>query len=132
MPLTTAASSWPTPASRDAKGENSHQHMARTDGRTDGRSKNHADQLPNFVMYRFSLQDQTMTDGQTSSSTDQNSPRRRLNPNFAEWLMGWPPGWSTADPTACGASEMALFRSKLRSHLSALVGDSESMGARDD
>ncbi len=32
------ASAWPTPASRDQKGENSMAHMLRTDGRTDGRT----------------------------------------------------------------------------------------------
>jgi hypothetical protein len=31
-------------------------------------------------------------------------PRRVLNPQFVEWLMGWPIGW-----TAFGPVEMGLF-----------------------
>lgn len=123
MNLSRDAATWPTPASRDAKGENSQQHMSRTDGRT---GKNHADQLPNFVAHLFySHQDQTMTDGLKSYESAPISPRRRLNPNFAEWLMGWPPGWSTADPTACDASETALWRCRLQSQLCILVGGSD-------
>lgn len=118
------AANWPTPASRDYKGENSSQHMTKTDGRTDGRSRNHADQLPNFVMYRFSHQDQTMNDGKTSSPNTQTS-RRRLNPQFVDFLMGWLPGWTNTEPTACGAEEMALYRSKLDSHLSRLLDGQE-------
>lgn len=97
------------------------------DGRTDGRSKNHADQLPNFVIHIFySHQDPTMSDGLKSSESNPGSPRRRLNPNFAEWIMGWPMFWTVADKTACGASEMALWRYRLDSQLSRLLADSES------
>lgn len=122
-PLTIASSAWPTPASRDQKGENSMAHMLRTDGRTDGRI-HHIDQLPNFVMFHFSHQDQTMNDGQKSSAPDQTS-RQRLNPQFVDWLMGWPPGWTSTDLTACDAEEMESYRSKLHSHLSLLLGEQE-------
>lgn len=81
------------------------------------------DQLPNFVAY--SPLAQAINDGRESSPSDPTSPRRRLNPTFAEWLMGWPPGWTIAEPTACGASEMALWRCRLDSQLSCLLGDSE-------
>lgn len=115
MPLTVAASSWPTPASRDAKGENSETHATLTGG-----GRKHMDQLPNFVAY--SPQVRAIPAGLTSSASGLNLPRRRLNPNFAEWLMGWPTGWTVPDPTACGASETALWRSKLDAQLSRLVG----------
>ena len=39
--------------------------------------------------------------GQESSPSDQNSPPpspRRLNPNFVEWLMGLPIGWTDLKP----------------------------------
>lgn len=123
MPLTVAASVWPTPASRDQKGENSLVHILRTDGRTDGRLQ-HIDQLPNFVMFHFSHQDQTMTDGQQSLQQGPTS-RRRLNAQFVDWLMGWQPGWTNTEPTACGAEEMELYRSKLDFHLSSLLGAPE-------
>ena len=53
---------WPTPASRDYKGQNSLKHLAKARG--------HHDQLPNAV----ALQGQI---GQ-------------LNPMWVEWLMGYP------------------------------------------
>lgn len=34
--------------------------------------------------------------------------KRKLNPNFVDWLMGWPVGWSSAD-RAFSAEEMALY-----------------------
>lgn len=37
--------------------------------------------------------DQTMPDGSTSSA-----PKRRLNPQFVDWLMGWCPGWTGSGP----------------------------------
>ena len=71
--LQVLVQTWPTPATRDHKGTNSSQHMNRTDGRTDGRSRNHADQLPNFVAHFFLPQDQTMRDGQESSNNGRGS-----------------------------------------------------------
>lgn len=67
-----------------------------------------------------------MADGQTSLPQDQTSPPRlRLNAQFVDLLMGWYPGWTSTEPTACGAEETALWRSKLQSHLSALLGEPE-------
>lgn len=34
-----------------------------------------------------------------------------LNPDWVEWLMGWPIGWTASEP-----SEMAKFQQWLRSH----------------
>jgi len=125
--LSTVAmqTNWPTPAGRDYKGSNSSQHMTKTDGRTDGRSRNHADQLPNFVMHYFSPQDQTMNDGPTSLPKAPPS-RRRLNPQFVDWMMGWPPGWTNTEPTACDAAAMESWRCKLDCALSNLLGAQES------
>lgn len=50
------------------------------------------------------------------------SERKRLNPTFVEWLMGWPLFWTSTEPTGCGAEEMALYRRKLQSLLSSLCG----------
>ncbi|GIV82472.1 MAG: hypothetical protein KatS3mg051_1826 [Anaerolineae bacterium] len=44
-----------------------------------------------------SRQAQPPTGGQTSSSATPTS-HLRLNPRFAEWLMGWPPGWTSLHP----------------------------------
>lgn len=115
-----AIGAWPTPASRDEKGENSLAHMLRTDGRI-----HHIDQLPNFVMYHSLHQDQTMNDGQQSSSSTHTSPRR-LNPAFASWLMGWPWWWPNPGRISFAQSEMVSYRSRLHSQLSCLLGEQES------
>ena len=44
---------------------------------------------------------QTETVGQESSPSDQTSPQpspKKLNPNFVEWLMGLPIGWTDLKP----------------------------------
>ena len=40
---------------------------------------------------------ETETDGSESSPSAPTS-RRQLNPRFAEWLMGWEPGWTSLAP----------------------------------
>jgi hypothetical protein len=48
--------------------------------------------------------------------------RRSLNPLFVEWLMGWPPGWTLLAWTdfACSATELSLWRQRMRSALLSL------------
>lgn len=43
--------------------------------------------------------DQATQAGQQSSET-----RRVLNPQFVEWLMGWPIGWTALEPVETGLS----------------------------
>lgn len=50
--LQTAADKWPTPASRDHKGENGPDHL------TNGTGRLHLDQLPNAVAFLYSRPDQ--------------------------------------------------------------------------
>jgi hypothetical protein len=46
------------------------------------------------------------------SATRQRKPAgARLNPDFVDWLQGWPPGWSACAPLGTGS-----FRSWLQSH----------------
>lgn len=63
--------------------------------------------------------------GETSSINSPKSPRH-LNPLFGAWLMGWPSTWVIVEPHALSASETALFRSVLQSHLSYLLGEQGS------
>jgi hypothetical protein len=65
--LQTAAKMWPTPTTRDHKGANSDEHLAKARG--------YHDQLPNAVKM----------EGHSSGS---------LNPAWVEWLMGFPAGWT--------------------------------------
>ena len=109
---------WPTPAARDHKGANSEQHATVTGG-----DRKHMDQLANFVAY--SPLAQAIQDGPESLPPSPGLPQpstKRLNPYFAERLMGWPLGWTSATaPSASSASETALWRCKLQQHLSCLL-----------
>lgn len=40
----------------------------------------------------------------------------KLNPQFAEWLLGWPPDWTSVDPQDCGESAMDKYRQWLEWH----------------
>lgn len=50
--------------------------------------------------------------------------KAKLNPNFVDWMMGWPVGWTIAR-TGFDAREMASWRSRLRSLLAYLLGGQE-------
>lgn len=52
--------------------------------------------------------------------------RRRLNPAFTCWLMGWPIWWTNPAITNSVKPETELWRSKLQSQLSRLLGEPES------
>jgi hypothetical protein len=68
----------------------------------------------------YSRQDPATPDGETSSSGGRTS-RPRLNPAFAGWLMGLPWWWTHPDVTSSAQSEMAAYRSALRSDLRYLL-----------
>jgi len=136
-PLPSQAAQWPTPASRDHKGENSADHLENGTGRL------HLDQLPNFVAHRFSRPDPlTWPHGGMSLRAILNSRRlfrlatsrlspatlrrlskrenwnkRRLNPVFVGSLMGWPTGHALCD---CSETEFAHWQRRMRGALSRL------------
>lgn len=56
---------------------------------------------------------ETSTHGEPSSPSNRGS-RRRLNPAFVEWLMGFPDLWTYPEPTGSDASEMRSYLSKQR------------------
>ena len=65
------AEHWPTPATRDWKGDNSELHVTETGG-----GRKHMDQLPNFVTHHFQSfhpDPTTMSNGRKSSSDGPNS-----------------------------------------------------------
>jgi hypothetical protein len=54
--------------------------------------------------------------------------RRKLNPNFVDWLMGWPIGWSSGSESAgpdCKSVETALYLSNARRRLESFGGGSD-------
>lgn len=102
--LTGAAKLWATPSSRDFKDSDG---MATTGMNPDGTERTRLDQLPRQA-FQFGLPaPQTPPLGPTSSVDTTTSPRpskRRLNPRFVEWLMGWPLGWTAFAPVAMASS----------------------------
>lgn len=131
--LSAQALQWPTPASRDWKGENGEAHL------TNGTGRLHMDQLPNAVAHAFTRPDPVITPHGPKLSQLRpiwrplrvlliashgratwrrlwkGRSRRRLNPLFVEWLMGWPSGHAL-----CGCSEMefTLWQRDMRGALS--------------
>jgi len=97
----------PTPAARDYRSPNAASHMDRSTG------AKHLDQLPNFIEHCFLPDPPTSTHGGKSLC----GSTRRLNPDFVDWLMGLPPGWTDYAPL-----ETASYLSKVRSLLRSFLG----------
>ena len=96
---------WRSPTSRDWKGESAESWRTRETG----------DLTPTLADQVLSLPlPTTPKDGQSSSESAPTS-RRRLNPLFVEWLMGWPIGWTSLAPLGSGSQATASVRSRRRS-----------------
>ncbi|WP_234033124.1 hypothetical protein [Erythrobacter rubeus] len=148
MLLPGQAEHWPTPASRDHKGANSTDHVT-----TNGTGRMHMDQLPNFVEHSFPLSPlvQAIRSGPPSSKpsrwllrlylmlTRPDMPtfkrkrswvrrvsRRKLNPYFVEWLMGWPIGWTDFAPAGTALSP---WLQRMRGNLSTLSTPKPEIGS---
>lgn len=102
MNLQGQAKAWPMPKGRDVKGESQRGEAAPMDA------------LPNMACH-FSPPGRTIPGGPSSSPSGPTLPppsKRRLNPLFVSWLMGFPIGW-----TNCDVSGMpwCLFKRRMRS-----------------
>jgi DNA (cytosine-5)-methyltransferase 1 len=87
--LDQQARMFPTPAARDYRTPNKTAYSERGGGAK-------GEQLQNFVEHHLDLNSPPVRptlDGQKSSEPSPHS-RRRLNPRFVEWLMGFPIGWT--------------------------------------
>jgi len=94
---TAKARMWPTATATSAKGWSPGHNQAETDDRLD------------YSVERLSFQ------------AGQTTPPKRLNPEWVEWLMGWPQGWTALKPL-----EMARFHEWQRQHLPCSVSDNKS------
>jgi hypothetical protein len=78
--------------------------------------------------FQLSPQDQPTPDGPSCwcaiPGCARPSHKRKLNPIFETWLMGWPIWWLTSVPEHYGALAMASYLYKLRWALSRLRGGS--------
>jgi hypothetical protein len=86
MDLQTFAQMFPTPVASDATKWNNMTAAERI-------AKNQSVRLPNAI------------------STPEARVGGQLNPNWVEWLMGWPIGWTASEPLETGR-----FLQWLRSH----------------
>ena len=113
---------WPTPAARDYKGANSLHHVT-----VGGGGRKHMDQLSNAVKYATpQSRDWRSPAGKLDRWNNPDRSRNlndqiggQLNPNWVEWLMGWPIGWTDLKPL-----EMDKFQQWQHSHSEFLEGSS--------
>lgn len=108
--LKDQASSWATPTARDHK-----------DGATTLDNVEVNGLLGRQVLATSLHPVHSTIDGRELSPTARTL-RRRLNPAFTCWLMGWPIWWTNPAVTNCVKPETELWRSKLQQHLSFLLG----------
>lgn len=73
---------YPTPTAHDGKGRCTHNSLIRKDG------KSRINQLANFVVFGDFNQDRN----------EAVKTSYQLNPDWTEWLMGWPIGWTSLKP----------------------------------
>lgn len=108
MGLDQQARMFPTPNTRDWKSE---------EGYPKERIEEHAPSLSQFC-HHFHPDQPTAPDGSTSSATGhtslQVSAKRKLNPCFVEWLMGFPIHWTHA-PGGLRRSATRLSRKRRNS-----------------
>lgn len=99
---------WPTPAATEAR--NGYQNRHR------GKKGTQKSLTTVVIESRFSPPAPQTPDGPQSSKS-----RRTLNPLFVEWLMGWPPNWSSAS-IGSGLQETAWchWQQLMRTELSRL------------
>ena len=118
--LGEVSASWPTPnASLMNDGEKPETFLARQKKLKDKSINGNGAGVPLTVACRQmpGLQDPKQTGAQSQSTSGP-----RLNPNFVEWLMGFPEGWTVCEPSATLSS-----RSKQHS-----PSGSSSQGSNDD
>ena len=107
---------WPTPTASDWKGQSQ-------PGQRRGTLSEAVEEHPCWTLH-FSRPAGDPHYGQKLSKEDS---RRRLNPDFVDWLMGLPPAWTCLEPIASGPAGMESFLFRLRRRLQYLL-----KGAPDD
>ncbi len=95
-----SASAWPTPRASDHKGADSKGHHV---------EKGYLTGAAEQTFYQSQRPDPQTQAGQTSSPST-----RRLNPRFTEWLMMFPPGWTSVAPNALPSQAMVSYRCRLQ------------------
>jgi hypothetical protein len=117
--------SWPTPTPWLQEESPESFDARREREKEKGRNGNGMGEPLDMAASRFSRPAQPTLDGPIcwcgTPNCDQPSHKRKLNPLFAGWLMGWPTWWCTKEPMPSARSEMELYLYRLRSQLSRLL-----------
>lgn len=109
---------WPSPNSRDHKGKdlNSRRGGASLSHFVEKGQRTHPSRRVRVISVH----------GQELSKTDlRTTERRRLNPAFVCWLMGWPWWWTRAERISFAAEEMESWRFRQRALLRSLTAERE-------
>ncbi len=123
--LKREAEGWPTPAARDYRSPNSKESEER---RFSGDREKSGQQPPNFVAHSPSspLVRVISVSGEELSPTDPSTAsRRRLNPAFVCWLMGWNWWWTNPARNNFARVGMGSYLFKLRLLLASLLARHE-------
>jgi hypothetical protein len=114
---------WPTPCTRDYKGANAPEGLTRKDGKSridqppnavahGGTSTRQTYPTPRCFMHKDALTDRGKSNlGEVINQQEGMTITGQLSPDWVEWLMGWPIGWTDLKPLA-----MDRFRLWLRLH----------------
>jgi len=111
--LENQATLWATPTAGD--GDQHKFHKADNPTLSYQASRQVLQDLPNGNQFSTS----------TAASYLLSRPKKRLNPRFDEWMMGWPRNWSlpcATESTGLGSAAMESYLSRQRSLLSRLLG----------
>lgn len=121
--LTGVTKAWPSPNSRDHEGSDlssrnggaSLSHFAETGERTHGNPQSSPQ-----------VQVISVHGGELSPTDPSTASRRRLNPAFVCWLMGWPWWWTNPGEISFARRATELYLSRLRTLLRSLLGERDS------
>lgn len=111
-------SNWATPRSEMARALGNLKHIT---------PKRAAGNIEDQVLTLRPPVPETAPHGDGSPSTDPTSSRLSLNPRFVEWLMCWPPGWTSF---GCSVMEFTLWKERMVSALWRLPWRAEEVPAQ--
>lgn len=121
LDLQDQVSTWATPSARDWKSGDASEAVY---------SANAGPLNEQAERFQSSLQDPTAPNGKTcwcgTHGCDLPFHKRRLNPLFAAWLMGWPIFWTLPEPMPCAWQAMVLWLSRARLLFESFGGGDEA------
>ena len=117
--LQAAAENWPTPGAGDDRGPNPSWAKAAERHAKNGVNKQMG--LRDFAVSSPQVRAISVSGGELSPTDLQTFLRRRLNPAFVCWLMGWPWWWTNPVRISFARQEMESYLSRLRTLLASLL-----------